>query len=232
MLDTYTSIYNLSTLTLPKSQRPILCGIYRITNPSGSVYIGESKDILKRWRAYKGKYCKRQPRLYESLNKHTPENHIFEIVELCEFEELKNKERLLQEHYINQGYILGRNLMNGKLTPTTEKKETLRIVSDETKTKMSISQLGNKNHMYGKHHSEQRKKQISECQSGNKHYMYGKGTKIRQFDYKTNTFIKEGTINIFIKEGFDSRHISKCILHPETTHSHKGFKWVKVEDVH
>ena len=45
-------------------------GIYKITNPNGKVYIGQSIDIDKRWNKYKVKNCKPQIRLYNSLNKY------------------------------------------------------------------------------------------------------------------------------------------------------------------
>lgn len=30
-----------------------ICGIYKITSPSGKVYIGQSNNIIKRWITYK-----------------------------------------------------------------------------------------------------------------------------------------------------------------------------------
>ena len=42
-------------------------GIYKIINPVGKVYIGQSLDIDKRIDYYKKMRCKDQPLLYNSL---------------------------------------------------------------------------------------------------------------------------------------------------------------------
>jgi group I intron endonuclease len=65
-------------------QQSIKTGIYKITNPNGKVYIGQSIDIDKRWNKYKVKNCKPQIRLYNSLNKYGWENHYKDIIEECE----------------------------------------------------------------------------------------------------------------------------------------------------
>ena len=70
-------------------EKEIICGIYKITSPTGRVYIGESKDILKRWASYEKLNCEVQPKLHRSLIKYGVDEHTFEILELCEFENLK-----------------------------------------------------------------------------------------------------------------------------------------------
>lgn len=47
-----------------------LCGVYKIESPSGKIYIGKSKNILKRISYYKNLTCTSQTRLYYSLKKH------------------------------------------------------------------------------------------------------------------------------------------------------------------
>ena len=59
-----------------------ICGIYKITSPSGKIYIGQSKDINKRFNLYKRLQCERQPKLYNSFIKYGTINHKFEV--LCE----------------------------------------------------------------------------------------------------------------------------------------------------
>lgn len=69
------------SVTIPrKGNRGIFVGIYRITSPTGRVYIGQSWDILGRWSAYRSKRCSDQPALFNSLRKHGPDNHQFEIL--------------------------------------------------------------------------------------------------------------------------------------------------------
>lgn len=57
-------------------------GIYKITSPSNSVYIGQTTvSFKKRWEYYFKLKCIKQPKLFASLKKHGPENHTFEIIE-------------------------------------------------------------------------------------------------------------------------------------------------------
>ena len=58
-----------------------IIGIYKITNPSGKIYIGQTWNMYKRWNQYINLNCKSQRKLYNSLNKYKPENHIFEKIE-------------------------------------------------------------------------------------------------------------------------------------------------------
>lgn len=118
----------------------IICGIYKITSPSGRIYIGESKNINKRWKQYKNlKYCKKQRKLYNSLLRYGTENHTFEIVEECSFNDLLCRERHWQDFYD----VIGERGLNLKLTECGDLKqkpsrETLDKLSGEnhwTKTK-------------------------------------------------------------------------------------------------
>jgi len=56
--------------------------IYKIVNPKGKIYIGQSWDFKKRMYDYNIINCKQQPKLYKSFIKYGVENHIFKIV--CE----------------------------------------------------------------------------------------------------------------------------------------------------
>ena len=71
-----------------------MIGIYKIISPSGKIYIGLSKDIEGRWRGYSvnKKTAPHQRKLYYSFKKYGIENHKFEILEECKFEELNEKE--------------------------------------------------------------------------------------------------------------------------------------------
>lgn len=91
-------------------------GIYKITSPSGRIYIGESKDIKRRWDSYKNlNGLKKQPKLYNSFLKYGIENHQFDIIEYCEIEQLKCSERFWQDEFdvLNGG-------LNCKLTECGE----------------------------------------------------------------------------------------------------------------
>lgn len=114
-------------------------GIYKITNPNGKIYIGQSINIDKRFKNYftdKTKYIN-QKKLYNSINKYDVKNHIFEIIELCKIEELNNKERYYQEFF----NCVGLNGLNCKFTNTNDKSGRL---SEETKLKIGNSNKGKK----------------------------------------------------------------------------------------
>lgn len=111
-----------------------ICGIYKITSPTGRVYVGQSKDINKRWSYYKTLNCKYQTKLYHSLKKHGVENHKFEIV--CECNELHLNE--YEVYYINKFESFntpnGLNLVNGGGAAIS--------VSDYTRIKMGNIRRG------------------------------------------------------------------------------------------
>jgi len=92
-----------------------MIGIYKITSPSGRIYIGQSVDIDTRWIYYRNLTCKSQPKIYNSLKKYGAENHIFEIIEECGLEELNNKEGYWQDFYnsIHEGLNCRRQSIDG-----------------------------------------------------------------------------------------------------------------------
>jgi group I intron endonuclease len=131
----------------------MICGIYKIISPSNKVYIGQSKDIKKRWRDYK--YSKTQIRLNRSFEKYGIENHIFEIIEECSLEDLNTKENYYQVYY----NVLGENGLNCKITDIKTKKY---IFTEESKKKMSLGRMGSKNHRFGKKMTQELKHKILE----------------------------------------------------------------------
>ena len=114
-----------------------MIGIYKITSPSGKVYIGQSIQLDMRIKTYKSLECKSQPRLYNSLVKYGPDKHNFEIIEECEVSELNDKERYYQDIF----ECIGKNGLNCKLTTSKDKSG---FISEETKDKISKSNLGKK----------------------------------------------------------------------------------------
>jgi len=84
-----------------------MIGIYKITNPKGKVYIGQSTNIEDRWE--KGhKYCVGSgKKLSNSIKKYGWENHVHEILEECSIEKLTERETYWIECY--NSYIKGLN---------------------------------------------------------------------------------------------------------------------------
>lgn len=95
-----------------------MVGIYKIINPKGRVYIGQSIDIEHRIDEYKKlSNCKYQIKLYRSLKKYGVDTHIFEILEECTPNQLNERERYYQDYYD----VLGKNGLNCRLTSTNTK---------------------------------------------------------------------------------------------------------------
>lgn len=111
-----------------------ICGIYKITSPSGKIYIGQSKDIKKRWSYYKKLHCKAQVKLYNSFKKYGVALHAFDVLKECDSKELNR----LEIHYINLFNTFntenGLNLNGGGLAAE--------YVSEETRIKQGNSMRG------------------------------------------------------------------------------------------
>ena len=113
------------------------CGIYKITSPTGKIYIGQSTDLKKRENQYKKLHCKQQIHLYNSVKKYGWENHQFDVIEYCSEEELNCSERFWQDVF----EVMGKKGLNCKLTKCGDKRL---ICSEDTKKKMSKN-----NHLKG-----------------------------------------------------------------------------------
>lgn len=149
-------------------------GIYKITNPNGLVYIGESIDLKTRCSAYlRPNSIKYQRAVYNSIIKHGVDSHSIEIIELCKINELKEKERYWQDFYDSMV-----NGLNCKLTATNEKKE---VISEKTKLILKEKSKGVNNGFYGKKHSIKTLIQISKNSSGSNNPNYGSKFKNEEY---------------------------------------------------
>ena len=79
-------------------------GIYKITSPSNKVYIGQSINIETRKIDYTrfNNNLQKQPKIYNSLLKYGWDNHIHEIIEECEIEQLNERETYWKQYYLDQ----------------------------------------------------------------------------------------------------------------------------------
>ena len=75
-------------------------GIYKITSPSGRVYIGQTVDFVKRKSHYKKLKRNHQIILYNSIKKYGWESHTLELIEECDVFLLNDRERYWQEYLI------------------------------------------------------------------------------------------------------------------------------------
>ena len=212
-------------------ENQVIIGIYKITSPSGRVYIGQSINILEREKWYKYIYCKRQPKIYYSINKYGWEAHQFDIIEECLVEQLDEKENYWEIFY--NSVEKGLNCNYWDKTPTRGKKHTQetkdkiskatkgKIRSKETKEKMSKSSKG-----FSK--SKQHSKNISKATKGVKK-QEGFGLKISkqvsQYDLEGN-FIKtwDSITKASIELKINQPDISSCCIFK--LNQAGGFQWV------
>jgi len=133
-----------------------MIGIYKITNPNGKVYIGQSINLERRLYYYKNlKQSNSQILLNRSFLKYGTVNHTFEVIEECDIELLNKKERYYQEYY---DCINPKKGLNCKLQGYGDNSGKM---SEETKLKIS---KGNK----GKIRTEETKKLLSNINKGKK----------------------------------------------------------------
>lgn len=112
--------------------------IYKITNPKGKIYIGQTTDYEKRKKYYiSNTATKTQTKLYNSINKYGWESHTMEVIEICKISQLNERERYYQELY----NAIGINGLNCRLTKTNDKSG---LASDESKKKLSESKKADK----------------------------------------------------------------------------------------
>lgn len=132
-----------------------LCGIYKITCSKNNVcYIGQSVDIYKRWSKHKAKlkaHNHENQHLQNIYNKYGEQTFAYEIVELCSFEQLDNKERYWIAYYGGPDSKLNCNNETGGNKNKICSKETIKKLSEshkgykikeETKKKISATTKG------------------------------------------------------------------------------------------
>ena len=95
-------------------------GIYKITNLiNNKVYIGQSKNIKKRWnshrsRAFNSNAPDYENVLYRSIRKYGLENFTFEVIENCSMKELNERENFWINYYRSNNSDFGYNIsLNG-----------------------------------------------------------------------------------------------------------------------
>lgn len=162
-------------------------GIYSITNiVNGKKYIGSTFNFNHRFRRHKSYlYLNHHPNrhLQGAWNKYGEKSFKFELVLICEKHEMDRYEIGLIDLYKTMDCNFGYNLESGG--------GILKVVSDESRKRNSESKMGNKNWIFGKHHSEQTrdkirlallgkrlsestKSKISKAIGGKNHYCFGK----------------------------------------------------------
>ena len=196
------------------------CGIYKITSPTGKVYIGQSTHIESRISDYKRLTgCKKQVRLYASLKAHGAKAHSFEVVEPCLESQLNERERYWQDALD----ATGDSGLNCRLTAASDRSG---LHSETSKALMRQKQGGVNNPNYGKRGADTstfgRKRTESEC-AAIKAYQATRGRIIQQFD-ASGSLVKEGRAKDFSALGYSQGNISSCCSGRLATYKGYTFK--------
>ena len=149
----------------------------------------------------------------------------------------ETKKKMSEAHKGEKSYMYGKHLSEEtkkklskshkgkKQSEETKKKRSEKLKgikrSDEIKRKIGEAHKGEKNHMYGKHHTDEAKKKISENLINRK----DQSKSVLQIDKKTNEVIAEfpSMAEVERQFGFSQGHISNCCLGKRK--SHGGYIW-------
>ncbi len=163
--------------------------IYKITNPKGKVYIGQTTNFEKRISHYRLGKVKSQKKIYNSLQKYGWESHTVGILYTGPLtEEGLNQ---LEIHYIRiyNSFKGGLNMtLGGDRPPSWKGKKH----SEETKAKTSAA-------LQGRKHSLERIAKIATALKGRQ--AYNKGKKLSPEHIAKRSEAKQKEISQYTKEG-------------------------------
>jgi group I intron endonuclease len=220
-----------------------MIGIYKITSPSGNIYIGQSIDVDYRLLRYKRMTTgSGQTKLWRSLNKYGAEKHVYEVVIECDVSKLNELERYYQEYF-----DCVKNGLNCRYTKTNDKSGRM---SEDSRINNSIAQKEywrlNKHLREPRKQSDESKLKISKANTGRKYSKevnLSKGRKGRVSNMKgvigvDNPLSKkiiqysldggvirewDSAMNVKRELGFSNSSISSCCSGRLKTAN--GFKW-------
>jgi group I intron endonuclease len=174
--------------------------IYKITNPTGKIYIGCTIDWKRRFSEYRRLSMVGQTKLYNSLKKYGYKNHVFEIIEECEENILHEKEIYYINHYncIAEGLNIRLGNRNGRLTEETKQK-----ISESLKGRpITWETHGSKGYKYTDEQKNKLSNSLKEYYKNNK-------------EFPTKNKIVPPEIVKEIKEKYSTKNYSKSDLSRE-----------------
>jgi group I intron endonuclease len=144
----------MSVISIPHSS-----GIYIILNiKSRKVYIGQAQDLRYRWRKHKERLKRGNhpnPHLQSAWNKYGAKTFKFQVLEYCPIDKLDEREQHFLDIYIPKGICY--NIASDAVSPMRG-----RIMSAETRRRVSEAHKGNK-YCLGKKPSEETRRKLSEA---------------------------------------------------------------------
>lgn len=202
-------------------------GIYKISNPEGKIYIGYSISLETRVGHYEKLNITTQPLIKESIEKFGWEKHIFSIIEECNENIIKEREKYYIDLYdsFNNGLNSNRG-GGGPLYHTNQTKQKISKKGKENKGKRA------KSHRKGKtlpqSHVEANKNNKGKRAKSHRKGKSFSGTMkaVLQYDLEGN-FIKEWNsikeINLYFNKSESFPAIGKCCR--EERKSQFGYAW-------
>ncbi len=103
--------------------------IYLLVSPIGKCYVGQTKNLNRRFKCYERLHCKQQRLLYNALNKYGFENFICKIIDICSDQnEADKKEIMYIQNFGSMNNKYGYNLQSGghNGSPSLETKNKIR----------------------------------------------------------------------------------------------------------
>jgi group I intron endonuclease len=161
-----------------------MIGIYKITNPKGKIYIGQTIDYDRRKKEYIRQKGKGQPLLHKSILEYEAKNHKFEIIEECSIHQLNKQETYWKQYYVNQiGWknMLFCHIIDGK--GGFKSLETRQKMSDYSKNRTKEHNQNISKALLGYKQSEQHKINRSKSTTGHRNKP---GKIIIQYDLNMN----------------------------------------------
>lgn len=160
----------------------IRIGIYKIENTiNKKVYIGQSKNIYKRWYCHRSDYRNKNYPIYQAMRKYGIENFLFSIVEECSIENLSDREDYwisCYNSYVPYGYNISK--AETHWTNRTIPEKYSNIIKDILESSLSLKEIA-------------RKYELSEIQISR--INNGKAWRVDNLDYPLR---KRGQLNYLI----------------------------------
>lgn len=114
--------------------------IYKITNPKGQIYIGQTNNPVRRKREYANCSCTNQRKIRKSIITYGWINHTFEVIHECTVDDVNMMERLFIKQF--KSCSKGLNCNSGpkvKGMKPKKKRGKSRSTSSKTKNRRAIS---------------------------------------------------------------------------------------------
>lgn len=124
----------LSPINRSRKHALIVCGIYKITNPNGEVYIGGSRTIYRRWLRHRE--ARKKIKIHLSIKEYGWNKHKFEIIHQLPHDITNETLIRYEQLYMDLYRDCGSTMLNVKDAGSKAK------FSDESKARMSLAQLG------------------------------------------------------------------------------------------